>query len=534
MKLLAKSLAMLPICAAMASPIDSDTLVYVSFDGVQGTAAATSVNINQVTTGPTAQLVNIASSPAATYDVAAAVRIGDGMSDSEPQTDLSSLHMVTNGVFSGKVNGGDGGTALKISGTDFFSDDFTFEFFFKTDEQIVPATQFGRPNLMFCQTGTPYFQLSFDTNAKLLVVYYNVFSGTSTYASQPVGDAHEYDDCEWHHVAIVHDRDSKTLKVFVDWEEKLSQTSVLIDTTVVGDMYFGGSANKGIRFLNGWVDELRFTKRALDESEFLVRWPEASNVVTDDTVVYLPLDGQDGSAVSGNANLNVVPGSPRAEIVISGDSDAAVWSAADVPATFVRDGTSGGFETNSSYAVFSTNAANNGAAVRIATSDFFNGESFTAEMFFKTSGRIDSSATYAMPCLIYSGATPNLQVTFNKADGKLYLAFSNNGTWTGSSFGGAHAYDDGEWHHLAVVYDSEANTIKVFVDSSTPVYERSSVVIGPYSDIDLVVGARGLSNSYTRFFDGAIDAFRFSRSALGPDEFLRRYNGPRGLMLIFK
>jgi hypothetical protein len=139
-----------------------------------------------------------------------------------------------------------------------------------------------------------------------------------------------------------------------------------------------------------------------------------------------------------------------------------------------------------------------------------------------------------MPCLLYSGATPYLQVTFNKADGKLYLAFSNNGTWTGSSFGGAHAYDDGEWHHLAVVYDSEANTIKVFVDSSTPVYERSSVVIGPYSDIDLVVGARGLSNSYTRFFDGAIDAFRFSRSALGPDEFLRRYNGPRGLMLIFK
>jgi hypothetical protein len=125
-------------------------------------------------------------------------------------------------------------------------------------------------------------------------------------------------------------------------------------------------------------------------------------------------------------------------------------------------------------------------------------------------------------------------VTFNTADGKLYLAFSNNGTWTGSSFGGAHAYDDGEWHHLAVVYDSEANTIKVFVDSSTLVYERSSVEIGPYSDIDLVVGARGLSNSYTRFFDGAIDAFRFSRSALGPDEFLRRYNGPRGLMLIFK
>ena len=534
MKLLAKSLAMLPICAAMASPIDSDTLVYVSFDGVQGAAAATGANINQVASGPTAQLVNIASSPAATYDVAAAARIGGGMSDSEPQTDLSSLHVVTNGVFSGRASGGDGGTALKISGTDFFSGDFTFEFFFKTDGQVVPATQFGRPDLIFCQTGTPYFQLTFDSTAKLLVVYYNTFSGTSTYASQSVGDAHEYDDGEWHHVAIVHDRDAKTLKVFVDGKEKLSQPSVLVDTTVVGDMYFGGRASRGMRFLNGWVDELRFTKRALDGTELLVGWPEASNIVTDDTIVYLPLDGQGGSAISGSANLNVVPGSLRAEVVISGDSDSAMWSAADVPAAFVRDGTSGGFETNSSYAVFSTNAANNGSAVRIATSNFFNGESFTAEMFFKTSGRIDSSATYAMPCLIYSGAMPNLQVTFNKADGKLYLAFSNSGTWTGSAFGGAHAYDDGEWHHLAVVYDSEANTIKVFVDSSTPVYEKSSVVIGPYSDIDLVVGARGLSNSYTRFFDGAIDAFRFSRAALRPDEFLRRYRGPSGLMFIFK
>ena len=94
MKLLAKSLVMLPICAAMASPIDSDTLVYVSFDGVQGAAAATDVNINQVTTGPAAQLVNIASSPAATYDAAAVVRVGDGMSDSDPQADISSPSII--------------------------------------------------------------------------------------------------------------------------------------------------------------------------------------------------------------------------------------------------------------------------------------------------------------------------------------------------------------------------------------------------------------------------------------------------------
>lgn len=529
-------LAWTATCVVQASPVGEDTLMYVSFDGVQGAAAATGVNMNLVTTGPSAQLLNIANSPAATYDVAATVRIGDGMSDIMPQTNISSLHIITNGVISGKTSGGDGGTALKISGTDFFSGSFTSEFYFKTDGQIVnpSSSQFVRPNLMFCQTGTPYFQLSFDTSARLLVVYYNTFSGTTTYASQAVGDAHEYDDSEWHHVAIVHDRDGKTLKLFVDQKEKLSMTSVLIDTTVVGDMYLGGSANKGIRFLNGWIDEFRFTKRALDVSEFLVGWPEASSVVTDDTVVYLPLDGADGSAVLADENLNVVPGSPRAGMVISGDSDASVWSAADVPAAFVRDGKSGGFETNSSYAVFSTNAANKGAAIRIATSDFFNGESFTAEMFFRTSGRIDSSATYQMPCLLYSGSTPNLQVTFNKTDGKLYLAFSNNGAWAGAAFGGAHAYDDGEWHHLAVVYDSEANTIKTFVDSPSPVYEKSSVVIGPYADIDLVIGARGLSDSYTRFFDGAIDAFRFSRTALEPDGFLRRYKGPSGLMLIFR
>ena len=533
------ALAAASALVASAALVDEDTLVYVTFDGTVGEAAATGANMNLVASGPTAQLVTVNSAPAATYAAAVSARIGDCMAGTTPRGNASSLHAITNGVISGKTNGGDGGTALMVAATNFFSGSFTLEMYFCTDGQIDATSMYARPNLLF-NGSSPYTQLTFDNTAKLLFVFYEDVNGTPTYRSLTIGDAHAYDDGLWHHVAIVYDSTAQQLSAWIDHAQKIDRPNCIFVPDPVGRaLYIGGRSDVKIRFLNGWMDEFRYTTRALDETEFLAMYGDPMNVIRPDTLVYVPLDGDNGSAVEKGRNLNAVPGGVQAAIARSGDADAALWSSDDMPALGIRDGKSFNYDENPSYAVFSTNAANKGATVKVAAAKYFDGKSFTAEMFFKTSGRIDSSATYDMPNLIdayHSGlAAGYIQMTFRKSDGKLYAVFNNNGLWAGDAFGAAHAYDDGEWHHLACVYDSDKSTYTVFVDGAN-MFERSNVTIGSSETAAeaIVIGGRLGASGYTRFFDGAVDAFRFTKAALAPDDFLRRSNGIRGLILHFR
>ena len=520
-------LAMLPICAAVASPIDADTLVYVSFDGVQGAAAATGVNINEVVSGPTAQLITQGSgTPTALYGSPVASRMSAGSSDSSPWSNLSSLHVMTNGV---PANPG-GGTALSIASSSVFGGSFTLEFYFRTDGQIGTADQFHRPNLVFSGS-IPEIQLTFDTTAKLQLVYPNSARSAST--SQVTGDAHQYDDGEWHHVAIVYSRAAEdannVLSLFVDHDStaKITANGVVLDSSSSADIEIGRkrmSATSGIRFLNGWYDEFRLTQRALGAAEFLCEMPPASRMVREDTLVYVSFDGQIGADMRTGLNLNAVAAGPLAELVGTAGATAPVYSS-DCLGPAIYNGRKGDLEANESSCSF-VGTPTAGMAVRIAPTNFFAG-SFTAEVFFKCREPISSSLSSA-PCILFSGDVPDLQVTFNKADGKLYIAYSNP-TWAGEPFGDAHQYDDGEWHHLAVVHDKLAKTLEVFLDWKSA-WRKTSVEISPAQEYAMFVGSRSLGS---RYFDGWLDAFRFSTSALAPREFLT-FTPSLGLLLFFK
>ena len=174
--------------SASAALIDEDTLVYVTFDGTVGEAAATGANMNLVASGPTAQLATVNSAPAATYAAAVSARIGDGVIGTTPRANMSSLHTITNGVISGKANGGDGGTALEVAATNFFSGSFTLEMYFCTDGQIDATSMYSRPNLLF-NGSTYYTQLTFDSTAKLLFVFHEDVNGTPTYRSLTASSA---------------------------------------------------------------------------------------------------------------------------------------------------------------------------------------------------------------------------------------------------------------------------------------------------------------------------------------------------------
>lgn len=77
----------------------------------------------------------------------------------------------------------------------------------------------------------------------------------------------------WHHIAVVYDKDSRSLSYYRDWE--LIQTStkasaVSVTSVATRPIEIGGSPLTGTNAkFNGFIDEVRITKRALGVKEFL-------------------------------------------------------------------------------------------------------------------------------------------------------------------------------------------------------------------------------------------------------------------------
>lgn len=79
----------------------------------------------------------------------------------------------------------------------------------------------------------------------------------------------------WYHIAAVGDAGTGTLELFVDGDSvgsTLGYTGMFESTELwsIGRGWFNGPAD----FMAGYIDEVRFSGHALDESEFLVAIPE--------------------------------------------------------------------------------------------------------------------------------------------------------------------------------------------------------------------------------------------------------------------
>jgi hypothetical protein len=92
---------------------------------------------------------------------------------------------------------------------------------------------------------------------------------------------------------------------------------------------------------------------------------------------------------------------------------------------------------------------------------------------------------------------------------------------TSRSVSGTRKLNDGQWHHVAVVYDATAQQARAYVDYAPDGVPASAVftsgnIIG--NDKDLWIGAFQAGN---RQFDGDIDFVRISAAALQPVDFVQ-------------
>ena len=181
----------------------------------------------------------------------------------------ASLHFATNGTGFGP--------AVNIPGAAQLSaDSFTIEFFMKMPAKTAAGTEdiVNTSFLKLCKLGT--------MNGRVLARCYvgGAYGGGTR-------DVNIYTTSnEWHHLAFVYDKAATTnnCRLYIDWANPDCRTETLYEGTA-SQYFFIGALGQGTsqntQPYDGWMDEVRITRRALRPHEFLTPRPFMSNLAMD-------------------------------------------------------------------------------------------------------------------------------------------------------------------------------------------------------------------------------------------------------------
>lgn len=143
----------------------------------------------------------------------------------------------------------------------------------------------------------------------------------------------------------------------------------------------------------------------------------------------------------------------------------------------------------------------------------------------------ESSTAAQYPALIQKWGVPTLrQYTIDLYDTENQISFgiSSDGTTLTSS---EKSFDptDGQWYHIALVYDASAGSAEFFIDSVS-----QTAATGLANSIANVGGLFNLgSNQQVFFYDGLIDECGIWSRTLTSAEVVQLYNGGAGLAYPF-
>ena len=340
---------------------------------------------------------------------------------------------------------------MVMDDTSYLADDFTLEFFFKaTADEASAWTGDNNNNYVYLvhQMGGFYFRIHKDGPGK---VAWNAQGTEKTLNTS-------YADGEWHHYAVVYERASRSLRLYID-REKVGSKTLADDlanlVTADTPLYIGAGAwGNGTTYVvnSGSYDEIRLTRKALRAVELLspTRAP-----VFPETRAWLNFDNgvQPKALVEGAA--------------VTAKSNALTFetNAADVAAAAFR-ATARGTEAFANAAALHVALADanshvgggGGYVVADPDGDFSTG-SWTAEMFFKAKGP-SKYYSYIFNCpdawsvQLTNGSGESLKLRGNVADAA--------GAWTSGAW--SASVGDDAWHHLAVVGDADARTVSFYLD----------------------------------------------------------------------
>ena len=342
------------------------------------------------------------------------------------------------------------------------------------------------------------------------------------------------DDGNWHHVAFVSDASNKLVRAYYDYELVSTQTGVYLPVAKSYSLFVGSSENGGGQFFDGWIDDVRVTKRVLRPDEFLTAHPVGS--ATQPLLTSL-LEQNYGFACATDSYWTVTgAGAAR-----SGGT-APVFEKTS-RGSLLLDGTNGTVS-----AVNEWSARMNRSNIVFPASPFYEQDAYTVEFWAKFNGFSDTngeregddetlSAHVGILRFVQGDTTTFDWYMFReKSNAKriqLVPRQANNSMNYDLVWDLPQILADGKWHHYAVAFERNAGNTSADI---TLYYDFESLGTRTSNGIyKSLLGHRLMvceSSDPDPNILGNIDAIRFWRGNPAPSQFLGRV--PSAFMLMVR
>ena len=535
--------AALALAATGASVANGSTIAWYRFnEGTMGCNVGSSVTIENsanpgVFTGKCQyQESNIAlgeSEDEACLPIATnAFPIGIGVQNSQEQAKYPNERAfwfhTEHYTWSGQLSDtGKGATVTVPRNGAFAPSSFTVECFFKS----VNGNNWQQGNLQTLVALPGSWKLEVQKDGKLYGSVTASTGNTKTLSSPNNTSAH---DRKWHHAAITFDGETKVFRLYFDY-------ALAYYGTADGDVAYNASATTPLAIgcspdrqwngkWNGFIDEVRITDTALTADDFLRNAAYNDEINAPATVCYVPFQNIGVNTYFGysswvNLNCLTVFDKPSAYISWNSAAQAPSIDTTTIPAQNLYGATADINLTiqNANSMHFATNGS--GLSASLFIDDRKNGAhtvlggSFTAELFIRAVEPPNQIVSYRKPYILCYG------------DRAFYIELAKNNGGTvmfgvdSTAFASRSGLCDGNWHHVAFVYDRDAHIVKAYVDyvriGTTANMDIGLGNIDAYHSLIQVGGGYGLSSdAYDIKFNGWIDEFRLSNRALSKAEFL--------------
>ena len=398
-----------------------------------------------------------------------------------------------------------------------------------------------------CVNGTSwtseYWALYLDTNDTVAVRFGTETKTDVWYSGNGGGGKAKVTDGAWHHVALTYD--GTKIYIYVDHalDRSYNKTGAIATygnntATWIGGYAYSASGS-GSRKFPGVIDEVRVSNATLDRTQFLRMHPFDMD---SDELLRLTFEPYEYGLCPNMNNLAVAlgPGYQKAFMKMVGGS--ASFDAAEKAGATMADGIySIGADNAASYFQMTDGSGN---ANYIRSDNMTNilfpegapdptNLNYTVEAFFKANVSAQTRRTIFkmgsdyLPAQVITGDAGHLhQLSFCAAygSGKAWKEFISHAD---------KPYDDGEWHHVAVVSDASNNVIRFYYDYALVAATNAYVPVK--KNYPICVAGRKDSNNTDQFFNGWIDDMRVMKRALRPEEFLTTHAvgsaSPRSLLL---
>jgi len=421
---------------------------------------------------------------------------------------------------------GAGGYTFKVKSPDFLvGGDFTAECFVKAPANVTYVNFVSQLSGIQPSPYTPLWQIGTSSSGQLVFSYAST-NGASAVTQNNIAFNKIYADGDWHHLAVVYEAASHSVRLYFDHE--LAQEATL--EHALGGVGVSQTGRIGIRDggWNGYVDEVRIARCALAPSEFMstVAMPPIESGAT---VAHF---GFDNSWEDSIAAYSTIQSATAGTLDVDG-STMPVFCA-DVKAPLVFEGKPGygsvAFSTNTASVSIST------GIVRIVEMPAYalKRKAFTAEWFVKFPGGGALSRWAAIADLVRAGGTVVWAVRVDQGS-RLYACLNGTNIYPASD---KISLNDGKWHHVALTccenVDSTSTDVRLYIDYA----EYLSGAI----DEPIAYDSAARSQNVVRFGapnGGAyqpfkLDEFRFSDGVKPVEDFLCQSKERLGICIIFR